>query len=118
MTQPGDFDPEEVLSRVEGDRELLAVLVGLFEVESDRLLDDLRRCLKADDAPGMELAAHSLRGCISHFGAPGASRLALALEMMGREVALEGALPRLRELESEVAGLGVGLARLAAGSAS
>lgn len=112
------FDAEEVLARVEGDRELLAELLDLFAAETGRLLADLREGVAAGDAAGVERAAHALRGCVGNFGAPGASRLALELEWRGREGDLAGAAALLEELAAEVAELAAGLARLAAGAAS
>jgi PAS domain S-box-containing protein len=106
------FDPQDVLTRVEGDRDLLAELVEIFRAESPRMLADLRRCLEARDAGGVEVAAHALKGCVGNFGGRAAATAALALERMGREDGLAEAGPRLVELEREVDRLRSGLVRM------
>lgn len=109
---PPAFDPEEVLARVEGDRDLLAELVEIFHAESPRLLTDLRRCVEANDPKGVEDAAHALKGSVTNFGGRAASAAALALEVMGRKGDLAGAQSRLAELEWEVDRLSRGLGRM------
>jgi signal transduction histidine kinase/HPt (histidine-containing phosphotransfer) domain-containing protein len=110
---PG-FDPEDILARIEGDRDLLAELVEQFRVDSPRLLAAIRRCLEAGDAPGLKMAAHALRGSVGNFGARAATQAALALEVMGRDGALSGAPGQLAELEREIGQLEDGLRRLCA----
>ena len=106
------FDPEDVLTRVGGDRKLLAEMVDIFRVESPRMLADLRRCLETGDARGVMEAAHALKGCVGNFGGRAAADAALALERMGREGVLSGGGARLLELEREVDGLRNDLARM------
>jgi two-component system, sensor histidine kinase and response regulator len=96
------FDRAELLGRVEGDRTLLAELVELFRTESPRLLTELRGCLEASDAKGVQAAAHALRGAVGNFGARAASEAALVLEVMGRDGALTDGEARLSDLEREV----------------
>jgi PAS domain S-box-containing protein len=103
------FDPRDVLACVEGDRKLLAELVDIFRVDSPRLLADLRRCLEVGDGPGVESAAHAVRGCVGNFGARAAVEAARVLERMGREAALTDGPARLAELEREVGRLATGL---------
>jgi HPt (histidine-containing phosphotransfer) domain-containing protein len=99
------FDVVETLARVQGDRELLNELVHLSRAESARLLLELRRCVAAGAATGLERAAHQLRGSVSIFGARTLTRVTLSLETMGREQRLDGAGPALAELERELARL-------------
>jgi HPt (histidine-containing phosphotransfer) domain-containing protein len=106
------FDSDDVLTRVGGDRKLLAEIVDIFRVESPRLLADLRRCLETGDARGVMEAAHALKGCVGNFGGRAAADAALALERMGREGALSGGGARLLALEREVDRLRNDLARM------
>ncbi len=103
------FDPEEVLSRVEGDRDLLREIVDLFVEETPGMLAEIRRCAGEGDAGGLERVAHRLRGTLLNFGARPAAEAALALEQMGRSGDLAGAPSRLSELDLELRGLSVGL---------
>ena len=106
------FDSENLLTRVGGDRKLLAEIVDIFRVESPRMLADLRRCLETGDARGVMEAAHALKGCVGNFGGRAAADAASALERMGREGALSGGGARLLELEREVDRLRNDLARM------
>jgi two-component system sensor histidine kinase/response regulator len=112
------FDPTEVLARVEGDRQLLAELVSIFMAESPTRLAEIRRCLSAGDVKGLEHAAHTLRGSLGSLGARAAAKAALALEIKGRDGALDGAAAELAELEREMGRLETDLARLCAGQAA
>jgi PAS domain S-box-containing protein len=103
------FEPNEILARVEGNRELLAELVDIFREESPRMLAELRRCCEAGDTRGVRDAAHALAGCVGNFGASAAADAALALEHIGRDEDLREAGPRLAELEREVERLRIGL---------
>ena len=85
------FDPDDVLGRVEGNRELLAELVDIFRAECPRLLVNLRHSVEIGDARGVQEAAHAIKGTVGNFGAPAASEAARALEVMGQAGALAGA---------------------------
>jgi CheY-like chemotaxis protein len=113
-TEPA-FDPVEMLARVEGDHSLLAELVAIFLAESPTRLAEIRRCLDAGDAKGVERAAHTLRGSVSSFGARVAAQAALALELTARDGVLAGAETQAAELARELGRLESGLARLGAG---
>ncbi len=106
------FEPDEILARVEGNRELLAELVDIFRDESPRMLAELRRCCEAGDPGGVRDAAHALKGCVGNFGALAAADAALALEHLGRDEDLRESGPRLAELEREVEHLSIGLVRM------
>jgi PAS domain S-box-containing protein len=108
------FRAADLLERVEGDRDLLATMLELYESEAPRLLAEVRRCLDAADAPGLREAAHALRGCVGNFYAHDAAELALVLEVKGREGSLDETEVPWQALEAEVARLGHGLAELGA----
>ena len=110
------FELADLLARVEGDHDLLATMLALFESEAPRLLAEVRRCLDEADAPGLREAAHALRGCVGNFYAHDAAELALALEIKGREGALADTEVPWAALEAEVGRVGRGLAELGAKS--
>jgi PAS domain S-box-containing protein len=95
------FDPDDLLARVEGNRDLLMKLVDIFRGEYPRLLANLRHSVETRDTRGVEETAHAIRGMVGNFGARSASEAAAALEEMGRAGILTGA--------------GVGVARLERG---
>jgi two-component system sensor histidine kinase/response regulator len=107
------FDPDDVLGRVGGDRELLRELLSIFRQESPRLLSLMGQSLRAGDAKGLEHAAHTLRGSVGSFGATTAAQLALALEIAGRDGAIGGTSDQVSALAREVNRIEAGLAALA-----
>ena len=90
------------LERVGGDRDLLGELMGIFEVESPKLLGMIRAAIARGDAAALELNAHGLKGAAGNFSAGPAAARARELEMMGRNKTLEGAPEKLGLLEAEI----------------
>ena len=64
---PASAACDEALSRVGGDRQLLAELVAMLAQEIPGAVLDLRRTLKHGDAKGLERAAHKLRGSVAQL---------------------------------------------------
>jgi HPt (histidine-containing phosphotransfer) domain-containing protein len=94
------MDRAELLSRLEGDEQLLRELIDAFLDESGTLMQQVSEAVTSQDAGGLERAAHKLKGTVSIFGSRAATQAALVLETMGRERDLrhaEEALPRLKE---------------------
>jgi len=79
------FDHEELLARVENDRELLRDLLTIFKEEFPRQLLALREAVQARDGKRVTSAAHSLRGMLSNLAATQAAASAARLEQMGRK---------------------------------
>jgi HPt (histidine-containing phosphotransfer) domain-containing protein len=95
------MDLEDVLERVGGDRRLLMELAQLFRNESPAMLSRIKQCIDDDDAAGLEMAAHSLKGACFNLGAEPTARAALVLELKGRMGILKGALPEFEELQRQ-----------------
>jgi CheY-like chemotaxis protein len=96
------FDVDDALGRVEGDHELLAEVVQIFDEESPRMLAEIGRAVESGDAPALQRAAHALRGSVISLGARPAAQVALALETMARQGRLAGARPAYVELQQAV----------------
>jgi HPt (histidine-containing phosphotransfer) domain-containing protein len=112
-TIEGDgLDERFALARVNGDRELLREVAGLFLSDYPRTLAALRRAVRENDAVRTHAAAHALKGAIAIFGARAAVEAALALQQMGESGRLAGAGPALDLLESRLATLRTELATL------
>jgi HPt (histidine-containing phosphotransfer) domain-containing protein len=73
-----------ILERMGGDVELLEEIVPLFLEDLPVSLAALRESLANEDASGLRIAAHTLRGSLSNFGSLPAGALASELETMGR----------------------------------
>lgn len=100
------FDRDATLDRVDGNRELLQEIIGLFFDEIPGLLSTIQETITHYDARGLERAAHTLKGAVGNFNAKGAHGAALRLEMMGRSGDLTNVKEAYSELEKEVTHLG------------
>jgi len=98
---------------VGGDRKLLGELVALFRIEGPRRLAELRRALAANDASGVEAAAHGLKGSVGSLHAKRSFDAATAVELLARSDALRDAHAACATLEEEVARLERALASFA-----
>lgn len=78
------IDRAEALSRVDGDRELMASLVDIFLTEAAPMMEAIRTAVTSGDTGKLEKAAHRLKGSVSIFGANTVSQTALELEKQGR----------------------------------
>ncbi len=79
------FDPDAVLRRMAGDRELLQELIDLFQEESSQLMEVIWHAISKQDAVRLRQAAHTLKGEAGNFGAGAAYDAALRLETIGRD---------------------------------
>jgi HPt (histidine-containing phosphotransfer) domain-containing protein len=79
------FDHQELLARVENDRELLRDLLTIFKEDFPRQLLTLREAVEAKDGDLVATAAHTLRGMLSNLAASQAAATAARLEEMGRK---------------------------------
>jgi PAS domain S-box-containing protein len=112
------FLESDALARVEGDLALLAELVRLFSAELPKRLEELRRCVDASDARGLERAAHALKGAVHTFGGSGAVEALAALEDLARGGSLAAAAARVASVEHEVLRLERELSSFCASEAS
>jgi HPt (histidine-containing phosphotransfer) domain-containing protein len=91
---PGQgLDRDLALSRVGGDAELLQEIAALFMEDYPKVLAEIRAAAARGDSPGVEHAAHGLKGSVGNFGAQAAVDAAFRLEQMG----LAGDLTGVRE---------------------
>ena len=93
---------DSLLTRVAGDAALASAMASLFIDECPRLLADVREAVAAQDAEALAQAAHALRGSVSNFEAPAATRIAGRLEQLGRAGDLQPSAEAVRELETEL----------------
>jgi two-component system, sensor histidine kinase and response regulator len=83
---PDAFDMAATLERVDGDLELMKELVGLFLGECPRRMAEIREAIGRRDGPGLERAAHALKGSVGNFGAQRAYDAAGRLEQAAHEL--------------------------------
>ena len=109
------LDESALLSRFEGEADLLRDVVTLFMDDCPKLMDGIRGAVERSDAHGLERAAHKLKGTVANFSARAAYAAALHLETMGREGHLEQAREALAALDVALAQLGPVLINLSGG---
>lgn len=96
---------DEALMRVEGDRELLGEMAGVFLEEYPMLLVTMQDALSHGNAQTLTFAVHTLKGSVANFAATNAFEAALKLEKIARQGNLPQAKAALAELEAELARL-------------
>lgn len=99
------FDHDEALASVDGDLELLADLIQLFNRDRDEMVGALRDSVRAGDAEGIQAGAHKLKGALSVLAAREATELAFALERQARSGDLTDAAATFAEFEAALARL-------------
>jgi signal transduction histidine kinase/CheY-like chemotaxis protein len=98
------LDPKALstlLHTIGGDVQSLAELVESFLGETPALLKDLRSALERSDAPGLRMAAHTLKSSSADFGARDFSAVCRDLEAKCRDGELEGVSELVARLERE-----------------
>jgi two-component system, sensor histidine kinase and response regulator len=79
------IDLAALMDRLEGDRELLAELIGLYFDDEQGLIDQIAAAISAGDANALARNAHTLKGSVGNFCAASAHAAAAALEAAGRD---------------------------------
>ena len=99
------LDEDGLLEECDGDLELLAKMVEIFDRDSAERLPKLQAAVQAGDSVTVKAEAHALKGGISTFLAEAAFDTAYELENMGANENLSGAEETLRALEQQLASL-------------
>jgi PAS domain S-box-containing protein len=81
---PPVLDSAAALDRVEGDRELLENLMGMFADECSQNIAEIRKSLEARDMKLLERLAHTLKGASASLAAGRVADAAFALEKQAR----------------------------------
>jgi HPt (histidine-containing phosphotransfer) domain-containing protein len=94
------FDFEAALRRW-GDRRLYDDLVRFFVEDAPKLLEEVRRGLRDQDARAVEHGAHTLKGLAANFDAAPAIAVAFQVEQSAWSSSLAEATALLPKLEAE-----------------
>jgi HPt (histidine-containing phosphotransfer) domain-containing protein len=108
------LDEEGMLERVDGNRDLLREVVGLFLAAYPRQREELRAAIERGDAGEVARVAHTIKGSVAFFCAGPAVELARGLEMMGRRADLAAAPAAEAELTAAMGRLTAALNAFAA----
>ncbi|MFQ5646119.1 MAG: response regulator [bacterium] len=96
------FDRNAIMTRVNGNINLLLKIIGLFQEDCPKMLAEIRQAIEAGDSKALERSAHALKGSVSHFEAHASFEAALSLEKTGRNGDLSSAKDTLALLEKEL----------------
>ncbi|HLJ40271.1 MAG TPA: response regulator, partial [Candidatus Acidoferrales bacterium] len=99
----------ELLERVQGDRELLAEIVQLFETGLPAILQGLRESIAREDAVEIARTAHTLKGSVGNFGRGAAYRAVEQMESFAKENDMARTAKAFGVVESELKELLVAL---------
>jgi len=97
-----DLNPTELLERVQGDRELLAEIVQLFDDGLPAILRGLHESIARNDTAEFARAGHTLKGSVGNFGRQAAYRAVEQMEGFAKENDMAQAAATLRIVESEL----------------
>lgn len=96
------LDRAALMERLGGDLDLFREIAGILRQDCPKLLSAIRSAVSGSDAPALERAAHTLKGCVANFGAEAAFQAAFQLERMARARKLDEAASACDSLEAEV----------------
>jgi two-component system, sensor histidine kinase and response regulator len=115
LTPESVVDIHELLTRVEGDRDLLASMATLFLEDYPRSRSTIREAVSRRDAKTLERAAHSLKSSVGNIAARAAMEAAIRLETIAKNGDLSEAEKACQALEQEIDRLKPVLASLSQG---
>jgi len=74
------FDRADALSRIDGDEDLLAILLDMFLADAPNYLAEIDNALSSQDWPRLHRAGHTLKGIFATFSAQRGEHLAQQME--------------------------------------
>ena len=105
------FNEEEALRLVEGDREFLKEIAGIFVGKSFSVLQKVHDAIDSGSGEALARAAHRIKTELASFGAEPARQRAGRLEIMGRMGRMTAALQEYEALKREINRLNEALRR-------
>jgi HPt (histidine-containing phosphotransfer) domain-containing protein len=103
------FDQQAALDRLDGDEQLLAMLVRMYHEDSQNLMQQLEDGLRRGDLSIVRRTAHSLKGLVANFEATRARDAALAVEELADSGKLAAATLAAHDLREHLQTLRRGL---------
>src|SRR5262245_44742941 len=98
------FDPEALIAEF-GDEDLIAELAQLLLEHADAQIGAVHTAIADGNAAALKSAAHKIKGGVGTFGAAPLTKLAFALEELGRDGKVAGAEMLAAQLDSELKAL-------------
>jgi HPt (histidine-containing phosphotransfer) domain-containing protein len=82
-TLDAPFDRQSMLERVDGDEEVMGMVLGVFIEDAPLTMQTLRQAVEQGDAAQIRLTAHALKGAAANISAEELRSGAHDLEMLG-----------------------------------
>jgi HPt (histidine-containing phosphotransfer) domain-containing protein len=101
-SETGDIDWTMALEQLDGDRELLQELIGVFQQEWPGWRRELGQAVACGDSKGVKRLAHTIKGAVAQFVTGAALTAAEQLEKIGQEGNLQHAATVCATLEQEI----------------
>ena len=98
----GSMDFDDLLLRVDGDRELMCELLVMFKEACPELLRILEDAAANQDMRQVEITAHTMNGMLANVSALRARSAAAELERLGREGEAGGIKAAFAALQQEI----------------
>jgi PAS domain S-box-containing protein len=96
------LDAQELLERVDGDREFLTELLELFRQEGPKQFGKIKAALERDDMNDVMRLSHSLRGSLANLAARPAASRAAEVEQAAKAQDISRTRESLVRLEAEM----------------
>lgn len=96
------IDWERAFETVGGDKQLLSDLIKVFLKDSDSMVSNIEAAIQNQNADGLRLSAHSLRGALNHLGAKDSAYLASKVEQLGSVEAFQDQIDEAVELLAQL----------------
>lgn len=100
-----EWNINELLQRVDGDREFLRELLSIYREDSQVNLQKAKSALLERDLAGLMRAGHTLKGMLRNLSMNRAGDIAFALETAARRESVQEAEALLEQLEQALAEL-------------
>jgi CheY-like chemotaxis protein/HPt (histidine-containing phosphotransfer) domain-containing protein len=105
---------EELMRRLDGNTDLMRIVVSSFLADAPRSLGDIHSALESNNAEDLYRLAHRLKGALSNFSSEDVNQAVLRLETIAKERDLSYAGEAYRDLAGMIERLTPELTRLAA----
>ncbi len=96
------WDPEQTLTRLDGDQDLLCQLADLFITQGPKEMHEVQEALQQGDASRLARAAHKLKGSVIQFNASGVVAAVKELDEVSRGGNLQAAAAAFAKLQPEL----------------
>jgi signal transduction histidine kinase/DNA-binding response OmpR family regulator len=94
------FNPELLREKLDGDQELVGMVLGIFQEESFRIVENIEKAVMSGDTEDAGNLGHSLKGSAGNIGAAALQQVSAAVEKSGKEGDMESLRTQYSELKN------------------